>query len=468
MFNGLFSPQTGVLTPSGPGWVRQLLRTCGVLATLILVQILGLEAFAQPVPLSLEHRRALTVESIEVAGNQSTNSGLIIALMDLHPGALINDDDLDLARLRLLNTGYFSSVELSLKKGARRGQVIVQVQVTERSTLLLEEWYLGFSGVVPFWIGGSFGESNLFGRGISLSGAVLASAQVQGYRLRWYDGRLLGTAASLGVTLLYNSGQEWGQEENGARARLEYRRAGAIASTGFAFSRFTRGFMDLRVEGIEASFRGPVFINPPYILPGRSYLTSLGFTMMRDSRDDDFVPTRGSLISLSTELSTSRLASDYNFSRYFLQGAFHLSLTPRDSLGGRLHAGYVQGDAPFFNRFFIGDYSYFTLNKSSLPRVMELNTSDISVYDDVLISTSVDYHRLFHSGSRGVYRAYAYASANFAWSDSREGSVRGPQPNLTPNLAFNVPVTMDAGLKLDTEAGAFILSISYFLDLAIN
>lgn len=77
------------------------------------------------------------------------------------------------SRLRLLSTGYFKSVDFSLKRGSRRGRVVLVIEVEERNTITVDGLYLGFSDVVPIYGGVGVTESNFLGRGMSVGAGVI-------------------------------------------------------------------------------------------------------------------------------------------------------------------------------------------------------------------------------------------------------------------------------------------------------
>ena len=86
-----------------------------------------------------------TLEGIEIRGNERTLSRVISALLPWSPGDRLDPEDRRLlrARYRLLATGYFRDVELSLRRGSRRGRVVLVVAVRERNTLVIESLVAG-------------------------------------------------------------------------------------------------------------------------------------------------------------------------------------------------------------------------------------------------------------------------------------------------------------------------------------
>jgi outer membrane protein insertion porin family len=76
------------------------------------------------------------LEGIEIRGNTTTLARVIHRFVPFRAGDTLDVDDkeLVLTRFRLLGTGFFRDVQLSLRRGTKRGYVVLQVDVVERNT----------------------------------------------------------------------------------------------------------------------------------------------------------------------------------------------------------------------------------------------------------------------------------------------------------------------------------------------
>jgi outer membrane protein insertion porin family len=136
----------------------------------------------------------------------------------------------------------------------------------------------------------------------------------------------------------------------------------------------------------------------------------------------------------------------------------------RHVLGIHGFAGALFGDAPYFERFFVGD-----LNLLLPPRALGLNFSTLSSRD--FLGTSVGSHRYDSFAARLLveyavplwrrrgffYRGDAFAAFGaFALASLDDLRVRdtGPGPAIPADL------TADLGLRLDTYVGIFTLSVA--------
>jgi len=93
------------------------------------------------------------LEAIEVRGNDKSRGDLIIAQILLKPGDVLDEEKVDLSRIRLLALGYFKDVRMRLEKGSERGRVKLVITVEERNTIITDDLSFAWSHTNPFWGG---------------------------------------------------------------------------------------------------------------------------------------------------------------------------------------------------------------------------------------------------------------------------------------------------------------------------
>ncbi len=432
------------------------------------------------------------IESIEVRGNERTSTQLILSYLDFEAGDLLEQELVELARFRLLALGYFKDVRTRLERGSERGQVRLVVQVDERWTyLIVDDLFLGWTETNPFWGGFGVSDINFLGQGMVLSLAWVASDDQGGGRLGLFWPSILGSSYSAGVTAFGLKGREHalagrisppaagvvGCDFDQDRI-LDYWRAGALVNFGLRLGRRSRLAFEIRGEHIHADVDeriaadGAKCRNDPfldYVRNGDSTLVSLRAQFERDSRDDFFLPTKGMHLIISVELASKvLLGSDYEYSKYMLQYEhsfnFYLDHVWRITLVGGLLQDVGSRGSPFFERFFIGDYARFQIDKTSLPRNLELNFSNATDYGDLLGSVELEYDVPLWTGGSFFYRGYVFAALNFSvvtkasfLASDQEWSGRTKRP-----------LTFDLGLKLETPIGLLTFSAGYLTDLIVD
>jgi len=407
------------------------------------------------------------IEAIEVIGNDKTSTQVILRRVSVGVGDRVDDERVEESRLRLLATGYFKRVELSVRRGSRRGLVLLVVEVEERNTIVIDALYLGHSSVSPFYGGLGITESNFLGEGVSAGAAFVVGKNRHGVDFHVFVPDLSGTPLQLFAGGLWVNGSEALSETDPGAHQLTYSRVGGTLGIGLGVGVAQRVLLDYHLESINADplpNLDPVFLRAaPSIQFDASILSTVGLTYELDTRDDAFVPSSGARVVIAVQTGSKLIGSSYEFSKYTAEG--QLAFAPfGHALSLRAFIGLVQGETPFFNQFFLSDHAYFALGRDSLPRAIGVNFSESNDYDDILGSAGVDYSIPLQQGGDFLFRTYVYAGIDLSVTASLEERQEDPSGRGTGGL---IPVSFDAGLRLDTLIGNFTVSLAYVLDLVL-
>lgn len=441
------------------------------------------------------------LEGIRIKGNTRTRDRVILRYVPFRAGDELDLDDprLELTRYRLLGTGFFSDVQLSLAKGSRRGAVFLKIDVVERNTIVVNDLWLGLSadatpgGVsrpLTAYGGADVAETNLLGTGITIGGALAVADRQAAYRLRFVDPSFLGSKWIVSTSLLFNDARDFfgtrdvlydpppGEPERTDYAVATYTRQGGDLGVGYDLSTTTRLRGTYHVESIDAtlpraaSHRRGLDIEPIqfHLLEGKSLLSYLGLQLDDDTRDDPVLPSHGHHLQLGSDLGLPTLASDYAFLR--LQARASQWWTLRwGGHGGhvlRLDAfgGAVFGNAPLFMRFYVGDLSDFLpdrvldLNFDRRPPPNFLGTSIVEMrYEDFAARVLAEYRIPLHRGHRSVYGVDLFATAGVFSLLSRR-DVSAPPRGYEGFSRVPVDLTFNVGIRASTKAGGFVIALA--------
>ena len=434
-----------------------------------------------PLPLDLSPQpRRYQIERIRIEGLSHAQESEVRRYLLVSEGELLDEERVLLSRLRLLQLGWFSRVETRVERGSQRGLVVLVVDVTERNTLLVTDLIFGGTRAEPFYGGFGLSQQNFLGRGLGLSGAFVWGGSPQGrpedpnrfaVRASFFapDVEVPGTghALVLGASFLVLQGEEfacgdpdcsaYSRSELGSAPHVRYKRIMGEGTIGFRPGPFERLFASYRYEAVDATdvgFVGAVGGPGPAILAGRSTVSALTGTYELDTRNDFFFPREGIRATFQVTFGSRLLGGDYEYSRYLLQGETAYSL-----LGGlRLQAalGAAQGAAPFFDRFYPADWSYFAIGPA-LGRALELNFSTDSRYDAFLAMGGAEYAIPLWESGGFLRRGFVALGARVVYSTATLGG---------PRTAFSTtPLSADVALRFDTPVGMFNLSTAYLLDI---
>ncbi len=448
------------------------------------------------------------LERIEVQGNHRTDRGVILQRIPLEPGDPLDVDDeaLQTARWHLLGTGWFDEVELRLRRGSRRGWVVLVVRVEERNTLVIDWLALGVSQVLSSsldrradlapYLGMGLTERNLFGQGMELSGAMLLSKPQQGVLLRIATPRILGSPFGLGVQAFFLNAREFfgrsplvsiscpaslercPPEAEAHQAVVLYRRGGLGLAMERALGASSRLRLGWRVESTAillrpeaaSEHRGlevrPIDFGVP---KDHNFLSLVHFSWDRDRRDVPAMPSRGSRLRVQVEASSQILASEYDFIR--LQGLYRhwIPLGSRHSLRIGLFAGLIYGSAPFFYRFHLSDLSdlipsrvlEMEIDRRAAPNLLG-TVVEVMRAEPLAGRIDVEYTWRFLR-SRGFFRTVAVYGLIGLYGLARIEELRTPVPGYRGLARLPVDMTMDLGLRAETPIGLFQLGLSTLL-----
>jgi outer membrane protein insertion porin family len=430
------------------------------------------------------------IEDIVVRGNHKTRTPLILREIGLTPGDVLSASDsrVEAARFRLLSLGYFIDARLSLARGSRRGGAVLTVEVEERGTIVINELYPSTSAATTFWGGIDASETNFLGRGINLGAGFVASTNPRvpgaepglGLRLHGSLPELRGLGVSLAATGLYNDGSEFyrasGSDKDADPAKfvaVRTRRAGGVLGAGRSVGRLIHLFADLREETVNAGFpatrtrlldggaQAPIDFD---VHEGRSHVGSLTFTLDFDTRSDPILPRSGGRLVASLEGAHAVLGSSYDFAKALVQASVYQKMPFGHALGFHVLGGAIFGDAPYFDRFFVGDLNLLLprralgINFSTLPSRDVLRTGIARHrYDDYAGRVLVEYAVPIWRRHGFVYGGDMFAALG-VFALASDGDFDGPDRFAWRNLPIDM--TADVGLRLDTYVGVFTISIA--------
>ncbi len=441
-----------------------------------------------------------TLEGIEIHGNTHTRDRVVLRYVPFAVGDIIDVDDpeLELTRYRLLGTGFFRDVEFSLRKGSRHGLVVLVIDVAERNTVVLQSLTMGLSAdadtkgdarPLTAYGGVDVAETNLAGTGITLGGALAIAQDQWALRLRFLDPTLLGGRWLVSGTLLYNQAQDFfgnagvqyassTGEPHRDFAVVQYKRFGGVVGVGRDLSVATQLWYQYRLESVydtrvpQAALhvRGghvePIDFD---INPGKSLLSTARVILQYDTRDQPFLPSRGWFTTASSELALAPLGSDYDYQRVDVAASHWWRLPWRHVVRLELFAGGITGYVPFFEQYYIGDFSEFRaprllgLNFDRRPPPGILGTAVKEVRRGrYAAKLGVEYRLPLYRGHRSVYGVDVFASAGL-WALAGARDIERPISHYHGLARVPMDLTANLGLRMDTSAGGLTFALSNVL-----
>ncbi|HZL37672.1 MAG TPA: POTRA domain-containing protein [Tepidisphaeraceae bacterium] len=309
------------------------------------------------------------LRSVYVKGNSISQEKLVLReFRHMAPGTLYNSGDVEDALARLRSLPYFSSVTVT-PVGEDPEYRDVQVEVTEGRT-------------ATFNVGAGLNSNGGIGGDITLRQNNFDIAQIpndprdilsdRAFRgagqafIATFQPGTIATNASLRFVDPYFLDQPYAfSEEIYLRDRLrehyDDRRLGDSVQLTKRFDDFIwSSSVGLRAEQVKIYRVDNEKYRPEEILAARGHheLTGLSLSLRRDTTNPGFLPYTGTVTNFGYEY-VGAAGGDYSFSRLSVKWdgyqAVSSDLLDRKTVLG-LHgfAGYIPGNAPFFERFYEG------------------------------------------------------------------------------------------------------------------
>jgi len=449
-------------------------------------------ARAQPAPEPAQPIGAvITIESIEIVGNTSTQDDVIRAALPVVEGDTLRAGDKRLreARFKLLALGFFRDVTLGLRKGRERGGVVLTVTVVERGTVVLNRLWFGTSVTSPWWLGADVTERDFLGTGLAVGGGAVIAADndaVAGARdqlageLRIAHPHLLGTAYGIDGSFTWVHGSEPYRVSGEPDSRspddvhaFDFQRSVVRGGLTWRATALTHLAGGLRVDAIHADLPvAPTRTLPDgrsigidlFLRPGSSRVVAVDAAVDRDTRSDPVLPRSGTAFSAQVELGSSLLGGSYDFARLIARWERWWPVAKHSAIAIRTAGGVVIGDAPRFERIHIADVDRLlspralglTLSAQGSANLLGTGTADVS-YGDVGGSAVIEFsHRLFRRQDV-VYGGDWFVGAGL-WGLSTRDDLALRDRTVWRSLPIDA--VLDAGIRVDTEVGIFELTIA--------
>ncbi len=302
-------------------------------------------------------------------------------------------------------------------------------------------------------------ETNLVGTGVALGGAFAVADQQLALRVKLADPQFLRTNWVAEAELLYSAARDFFGNRDVLVddptqpvedfAVAQYKRFGGRVGTGHDVGVSSQVFFEYRFEKIDASLpraasdnRG-VDVEPiDFMLDnGSSILSTLRATFVNDTRDEPFLPSRGRRLQASLDASLTPLGSDYTYAKLQLDTSQWFLFPWGHVLQLRGFVGGVFGNAPLFERFYVGDLSDLlpdrvldlSFDRRPAPNFLDTDIVEIRTETTRRSSTPSTAYRSTAGGDRSTASISSGASGFTASPTSRtSSSTRAGTPASAP------------------------------------
>jgi outer membrane protein insertion porin family len=283
---------------------------------------------------------------IDIVGNERTRDQVIRREMRLDEGELYSATRVQRSRQRLTNLQYFEEVKIDTKRRGEEELMDLEVEVTERSTGQFTAG-IGFSSIESVVFTAGISQTNLFGRGQTLSASARIGSLSQDFVLDFQEPYLFGRPISAGASL-YRRSSDY--------QTFKSHRTGTSLTIGRTLGEYARTSVTYTYEALDIYDLDPSASDLLRQQNGLSYTSSITPRIFWDSRDSQFDPSGGSLQAF--EVTGAGLGGTNRF--YKVVGGTTWYFPLFEGLTGFVRgrfgigAGYEGKELPASERFFLG------------------------------------------------------------------------------------------------------------------
>jgi outer membrane protein insertion porin family len=244
------------------------------------------------------------VERIEIEGNTTTLDRVIRRQFDTVEGDPFNPRAIREAAERIRALNYFSNAEVDAREGSRPDQVVVDVNVEEKTTGSLS-FGASFSSDAGLGVSVGLKERNFLGRGQTLQTQLALSSETANYSLNFVEPAFLGRDVSFSFASAYT-------ETDGFNSQFDTERA--TFRPGLTFPVDERADLTLYYSASYSDIGDYTGASPTLSFEsnlGGQFASAVGYNYRLDTRDTGLNREAG--ILLDTGIEVAGLGGDQEY-----------------------------------------------------------------------------------------------------------------------------------------------------------
>lgn len=409
--------------------------------------------------LDVEEGHLAYIHRIKIQGNDRTRDVVVRRELRLYPGDQFDGGKLRRSKERLRNLGYFEEISYDVEDTGLPDQkdLIVQVKETKTGTFSFGGGFSTVDQIVGFIEieQKNFDFTNwptFTGGGQNLSMRAESGSTRSNTRLSFTEPWIFDYPISGGFDAYITERER----ERDIGFAYDEKRAGGDIRFGKQFTEYISGGVTYRREEITIDDFADNVSADLLAERGENVISTLSFTVTRDSRDSVFSPTKGLYLSGTSDTAGGVLGGDKDFYRLSGRTSYFIPFKLSSVLELRLRAGIVNtfGDSskvPIFERFFVGGARTIRGYDERQVGPLDPTTNDPIGGESMLVG-NVEYTIPLID----VVKVAAFLDAGNVWAkidDFASGNFKsGTGLGLRVKTPIG-PVSLDYGYPLNDEPG---------------
>lgn len=399
-----------------------------------------------------KHQR-VHIRRVLLEGNAVTRDNVILREMRLADGDMFDGDKLKRSHTRLNNLGYFEKVDISPVPTGNPEEMDLVVKVKDKPTGQIGGG-IGYSTYDSVYLAANVSESNLFGKGYSLSLNGAFSGRKTAYTLTFRNPHLNDTEVGF-TSEVHKRDEDFNDYTK--------RSVGGVFSFDYPVGEYTSVAWDYTAEYyqmIDISADASTTVKDD---AGSHFLSQVAGSITRDTLDNNMNPTEGTVSSLALLFGGGPMGGTDDFVKYI--GSFQWYTPAVEEVvfhskfwAGFLHKNFGGSKVPTDQRFELGGVG--TVRGYSSYAITPLDGTDSSEGGTKAFYLNLELKRQL-SKEYGISSLVFFDAGN-SWKESELMFSSPSRKGTAPSLGLYKSV--GAGLNWYSPMGPVGFVYGYGLD----
>lgn len=309
-----------------------------------------------------ENTRA-KIRQIHFTGNRRTKEKVLRRQLEIAPGDYYRQSQVIRSQQNIYNLGFFEpDIKLDYRRINNNGDIDLSLDVIDKSSGVANGG-VGYNSVDKFVGQLSISQNNLFGNNWSSGLTWEFGGSTQNFEFSFTNPNLYDSDMLLGTNIYYTK-KSWSSFYYEIYTRGASVRVGqslpwvdrSRASIGYSF--YSKKYNITNESSILAdSTANATLIELDKL--GWRYTSAGNITLSRDTRDNIFFPTKGSQITLFSELAGGPFLGDFDYFKQIAQVNWYSEIWQKLILRSKWRFSYItpyddSEDAPPDEKFYLG------------------------------------------------------------------------------------------------------------------
>lgn len=315
------------------------------------------------VELDITENTRAKIRQIHITGNDRTKEKVLRRQLEIAPGDYYRQSQVIRSQQNIYNLGFIEpDIGMDYERINNNGDIDLQIDVTDKPSGVANGG-VGYNSVDKMVGQLSLSQNNLFGNNWSAGITWDFGGSTQNFELNFTNPNLYDTDILLGSNVYYTR-KNWSSfyyeiYTRGAAVRLGQPIPWVDrtrAAVGYSF--YSKKYNITNTSAIMADSTANATLIDLDTL-GWRYTSALNFTLSRDTRDNIFFPTKGSQITLYSELAGGPFLGDFDYFKQIAQVNWYAEAWKKLTLRTKWRFSYItpyadSKDAPPDEKFYLG------------------------------------------------------------------------------------------------------------------